>query len=355
MRIAQSNTIVPVSSRAIRNQWVEGWWADPDWRKPARHGVVLACFLVPTLGCAAAVRPDFSKWNAASENVGRAEVVVAGDNHNEHPAVSSTGRLIFESDRGGNWDIWMIELGGGGRSAVQQLTTNPGPDVSPSVTGDGQSFVFVSTRLSGVTPSYFMSRVGSSAATEIAPVEAPAVGPYTPGRISPDGELIAYTSGRYVWTTNVHTGVRTQVLEGYQPVWNPVTGGLLFRRKARDFGLYVSTGLWSAKADGSEVTEVIPGGERVSINGGEYSPDGRRLCFERTAVDHGRLPQFAFPDVFVANADGSSPVQVTTAPGYDGDCTWRDNGHLLFVSDRPVPGSGRKWHFAIWQVTLPSQ
>jgi Tol biopolymer transport system component len=52
-------------------------------------------------------------------------------------------------------------------------------------------------------------------------------------------------------------------------------------------------------------------------------------------------------DIFVANADGSNPIRVSTNPGDDGLPTWSPDGNVIaFVSQQ-----AGEW--AIW-VTLPT-
>jgi len=53
------------------------------------------------------------------------------------------GRIVFSSNRSGNWDIWAINVDGSG---LIQLTTDAGPDVAPDVSPDGKKIVFVSGR-----------------------------------------------------------------------------------------------------------------------------------------------------------------------------------------------------------------
>jgi Tol biopolymer transport system component len=321
---------------------------------PICHRPVLLLLLPAAVaGCAAVAAPDFTRWDAASETVGRVEVVVSGDHTNDMPAVDDSGHLVFQSDRGGNWDIWLVDLNAPVRSAVRQLTTSPEIDFAPSVSRRGDFYTFVSTRLGAVSPRIFLARFNSPAATEVAATEAPSVGSFEPAAINPDGSTLAYTSGRYIWLIDVHTGVRTQLVEGYSPTWDPASGRLIYRRKAKDFGRFVSTGIWSAAPDGSDQTEIVPGSEQETVMDPSVSPDGRRLCYTRKPIVNGRLGHFGWGDVFVARIDGTNPIQITTAPGIDGQCAWYGNDRLLFTSDRPVPGGGRKRHLAIWMVTLP--
>ena len=62
----------------------------------------------------------------------------------QQPAWSPDGRRIaFSSDKGGNFDIWVLSLEDW---RVQQITTDESLDVSPAWSPDGSKLAFVSTR-----------------------------------------------------------------------------------------------------------------------------------------------------------------------------------------------------------------
>ncbi len=62
------------------------------------------------------------------------------------PAIHPDGnRIVFQSDRKGNWDIYFMDLNAG-ESSVVQLTTDPGSDENPSFSTDGRQIAFASTR-----------------------------------------------------------------------------------------------------------------------------------------------------------------------------------------------------------------
>lgn len=155
---------------------------------------------------------------------------------NQHVETSSTSRdgawLVYDSDIGGNFDLWKIRFDGG---EPARLTTSPGNDFGPSWSGDGEEIAFHSHRLgtrdifvmsgdgrderqvtSGPAQDYFADWVGPnalvyysdsvgrrttlyvvtrgangawSAPRRITPDTVTATNP----RVSPNGELIAFT------------------------------------------------------------------------------------------------------------------------------------------------------------------
>jgi len=57
--------------------------------------------------------------------------------------ISRDGRLLLDSNRGGNWDVWMLPATGG---EPQRLTTEPGIDAGPRWAPDGSRFAILSNR-----------------------------------------------------------------------------------------------------------------------------------------------------------------------------------------------------------------
>ena len=70
--------------------------------------------------------------------------VTTGNQHIEGVAVSPDGEwLAFDSDRGGNADIWKVRIAGG---EPEQLTADPSDDFIPQWSGDGRWLAFQSWR-----------------------------------------------------------------------------------------------------------------------------------------------------------------------------------------------------------------
>ncbi|RMH39043.1 MAG: hypothetical protein D6689_17795 [Deltaproteobacteria bacterium] len=80
---------------------------------------------------------------------------------NIEPAWHPSGqRIVFVSDRSGNWDIWELELGS---ARMRQLTNYLGADRTPVYTPDGKLLLFSSSRGSKTTTPHYriwMGQVG---------------------------------------------------------------------------------------------------------------------------------------------------------------------------------------------------
>jgi Tol biopolymer transport system component len=140
---------------------------------------------------------------------------------------------------------------------------------------------------------------------------------------SPDGRRIAFTAfqgaeNRDVWIVDadgsgLHRLVKTPLFEG-EVDWSPAGGRLVF-----DSGSWVSD-VYVARTDGGGLRNLTPGGGWVGSGQPAWSPDGRRIAFGRPS------------GLWVTDADGGSPAQLTSRKGADGFPDWSpDGGRGAFV------------------------
>lgn len=126
---------------------------------------------------------------------GSSEQLTTGTSHDLYARVSPDGtRVAYQSDRSGNADIWVRDLGTG---EELRLTEYPGPDTRPDWSPDGNRIVFVSNRDGGLrlcvveagggAPQCDAQHTIPNAGSRTAAVEGNAA-----PRWSPDGERIGY-------------------------------------------------------------------------------------------------------------------------------------------------------------------
>jgi len=173
-----------------------------------------------------------------------------GSSVDRQPVFSPDGRrLAFNSDRGGNLDIWELELASG---AVRRLTTGAADDWDPAYSPDGRQLLWSSNR-SGNFEIWIAASDGSGARK----LTADGVDAENP-TMTPDGRWIVYASA------------------------NPAQGGV-----------------WKIGADGKDATRIAAGALTVP----ELSPDGRWISV--ADLDRSRLRVLAL-------ADGSEIASIAT-------------------------------------------
>ena len=189
---------------------------------------------------------------------------------------AAIGRIVFESSRDGNLEIYRMNADGSG---VGRMTQNAAADTMPSISPDGLRVAFTSNR-DGNREIYVMS-INSANLTRLtmntATDEQPAW--------SPDGTKIAYTS--------------------------TVTG---------------NSDIFVMNADGTGKVNVT--NNPAQDTGATWSPDGAQLAFSSTRAGN--------PEIYRANANGSgTPTRLTNSNRTDSDPDWSPNGtKIAFYSDR---------------------
>jgi len=172
-------------------------------------------------------------------------------------------RIAFESERSGNWDIWVVNVDGSG---LTQLTHDPADDRYPGWSPDGTKIAFTSKR-SGNFDVWLMKADGSN----------PRNLTQMPGRDryamwSPDGTKIAFNTKR----------------DGNQEI-------------------YVMN------ADGSKPRNITNAPD--STEGlADWSPDGKRLVVYSSRPGN--------KDIFILVLASGKWTNITKNPGSDEFCTW---------------------------------
>lgn len=149
------------------------------------------------------------------------------------------------------------------------------------------------------------------------------------GSLSPDGRWLLFSSYRNgnwdIYAQDMIRGFVSRLTddsaEDHDPAWSPDGGRILFHSNRRD-------GVWRIYSDavnGADVRQVTyePGGAAA----GAWSPDGSRIVYSAN---------FARPaDIYVANADGSNPVNIANTATHESTAAWSPDGtKIAFYSER---------------------
>ncbi|HEX8336288.1 MAG TPA: hypothetical protein VF621_06130 [Pyrinomonadaceae bacterium] len=240
----------------------------------------------------------------------------------------ANGRVAFDSNRDGNFEIYTSHPDGGG---LARLTFNEGDDFLPVWSPDGRRIAFLSTR-DGNAELYVMNADGSEQRRLTA---SPGVDEYPSW--SPDSSKLVYDSerdGNYeIYVMNAdgsgQTRLSRNVADDAAPRWSPDGSRIAFLSN-RD-GNYE---IYSMGADGGDVVRLTnhPGDDLAPA----WSPDGQKLAFESTRDDPS--PAACSPcnyEVYVMSADGGQPSRLTHAPAFDGAPAWSPDGsRITFGSER---------------------
>jgi len=140
-----------------------------------------------------------------------------------------TGTLAFQSDRTGNWDLFLLNTGEG--PAPVQLTDDPGDDTDPFWSPDGTMLTFQSNRSGNW--DIFTIDVETREETQWTDSPADEVDPVW----SPSGTMIAYVSNRDgdwdLYLVNLENGEEIQVTSGegddLLPAWSPDGAWIAFQ------------------------------------------------------------------------------------------------------------------------------
>lgn len=193
----------------------------------------------------------------------------------------SNGKLAFSSFRDGNEEVYTINPDG---TELARLTHSPERDGGPVWSPDGLKLAFLCRR----DDNWEICTVNSDGGGEVNLTQNP--GYDAEPTWSPDGSKIAFTSDR-------------------------------------DCGCHEDAGLgqiYVMNADGSDPTRVtFDAPTDVEPN---WSPDGRRIAFEREAEYRGTS------DIFSVGVDGTDPINLTNNPGDDDDPRWSPDGSRIVFS-----------------------
>ena len=259
-------------------------------------------------------------------------------------------------------DICVVDPATG---AVANLTNDPVDDASPAWSPDGAQIVFDSFRSTNQPNIHVMNADGAG----IRRISAtPCCERDFEPSWSPDGSRIAFVSTRdgdgeseiYVMDATGELGgaeaIRLtddpevefgQGINDSQITWSPDSKRLAFVSN-RDPADPDTCDLWVMDAEdgndngfGDHLTRLTFDNDyECEITSPSWSPTGSRIAYTST-----RSGDY---EIWVINANGSNPVNVTNFPGMDFSPGWSPDGTMItFVS-------GRSGSYQIWSIAAPS-
>ncbi len=198
-----------------------------------------------------------------------------------NPAWSPDGNSIaFASDRAGNREIYLMNADG---SDPVRLTDHPAHDYQPAYSPDGKRIAFVSRR-AGNAAIHVMNADG----TNLVRVTTGAADESEPAW-SPTGDRIAFSRTGDIYIVPVGGTGETRLTSSAvntQPAWSPDGSTIAFLSTGRD----TYPAVYLMNPDGSQVRRIL--GQGYFPSSPAWSPDGRTVAFDDwDCWDYGPCPR----------------------------------------------------------------
>ncbi len=253
--------------------------------------------------------------------------------------VSPDGKwIVFSSTRhAAQPDLYLKAVSG---RAVTQLASDPAADVQPCFSPDGKQVAFASYR-SGNWDLWLIGLEGGQA-TRITRSPLHEVHP----SFAPDGKRLAYCMFNdkaeqwELWTMQLdQPGSKKMIGVGLFPEWSPTTDSIVYQKARERGGRWFS--IWRVDLELGEPKfpiELATSPDMALIQPG-WNPDGTWITYgtARLEASGSDLPnEGARPstrgDIWIMQADGSSPLRLTDGAGAHFGSVWGTDGRVYFTS-----------------------
>ena len=242
---------------------------------------------------------------------GVAQSVDSGTRWVLRPGWSSDGRsLLYSGERAGLVSVWRLPFSGGKASgSPERVTVGPGADVASAIDRGGRiAFATV-----GGSPDIWEWSLSSGELRQV----TSETGMETNARVSPDGKTMVFASDRggtrAVWSADLANRAPTRITagknEGFSFArWSPDGRRILFEREGR---------MWIQPLGGLSAKDLGIPGQTAS-----WSPDGSRIAFSSG-------PDFLHQEIFVIPSAGGQPRPLTSWGRYSTWPSWSPDGSQI--------------------------
>ncbi len=226
------------------------------------------------------------------------------------PPAPARGRILFQSQVDGRWQIFVLNLAGGART---RLTRSAADDTYPNFSPAGDWIVFESTR--GGAPAIWRMRPDGSAVEELTRKGKECRSPCW----GQGGAAIAYDCKKgfrdEIFALDIATRrekrLTNSVWRSILPHWSPDGSSIVFTRNELGWDVF------RMKADGSGVLALTSKGGNCRP---DWSPDGKRIAYVSDVGD-------GKGDIWTMDPDGGNKFRLTLDSNtYDYNASWSPDG-----------------------------
>lgn len=236
--------------------------------------------------------------------------------------------------------LWLISVANGER---RRLTTSPPGvtgDFAPAFSPDGRLLAFVRAKSLAVRDLYVLP-VTHEFAPRAEPTRLTFEGQEIEGPSwTPDGRELVFSSGGHFGTRRLEriavdpaapgkANDTRQMAMGEQAATLSIShsGRLVYAREIRDVNIWKVEVSELSASRAATANPVRVASSTLDEDSPDYSPDGKRIAFAST--------RSGVEEIWVANADGSNPVQLTSMGGPSvSNPRWSPDGHTILFSSR---------------------
>jgi TolB protein len=250
------------------------------------------------------------------------------------------GRIVFDSDRGGHVDLWVMNPDGSGQ---QRITDDKIEDLFPSWSPDGSQIVWARGGR-GPSAEIWVMNADGSGPTQLTFNQFPDLNP----KWSPDGSKIVFRSQRqgntdiYVMNSDGTGEQRLTTDPGFDfvPDWSPDGTRIAFARDVEGV-----CAIYTMFADGTGEQKITADSFQAGVP--RWNPDGSRIMFADSFC------ALTESDIFTVNPDGTGLTQITDTPENEIGDGWSPFGDRVAANlarldpGRPGPGHLHKADIAI--------